>query len=381
MSCDASYTGRAGTKVALLSDLGGTNARFELWRLSSELTGTDDDEQEVQAADELLAAATYATASAQGFEGLVERFLQSEHVAGRGHVPDLCACAVCGPIIEGEAYCASAVLDAPWRFDEASVSAAAGGARALLLNDFVAVGHALPELHAEELHTLHEPAAAGRPASLPEREPIACLGPGTGLGQVFCVWDEASQSRKVLPSEGCMSEFVPKSQTEWDFNEWLRPGEEGGYVSIDRVVSGQGIASWYEFLSSEAGRAHRDGSPAGAGAAKADCADGRAHRVDPLCVMAIDRFLDTLGSEAGNMAMRYVARGGVYIAGGGICGKLLGRMLDGRVTRAYLERGPASEIVAWCPLYVSGASDLGLAGAKAAARALIAGEPARVGRP
>lgn len=382
--------------LALITDLGGTKARFQLLRLAL------DPEQ-----DTVLVGITYPTASARGFEELVARFIASEDVAGRR--PDLCVCAVCGPVIDGEAYCASAAFEAPWCFDEAGVRAAAGGARTVLINDFVAVGHALSSLRPEHVHVLHTPTK--RPAKAPEREPVACVGPGTGLGNVFCVWDEHTQSRRVLASEGGMSEFVPKSQAEWEYNEWLRETEEGGYVSIGRVVSGQGIASWYAFLRSERGKAFSGGAapdpridaeieasaqPAGVIAAYGNppaAAEGggggggaggdtgsEGHSPprpppspppsDPLCVLAIDRFLDTLGAEAGNLAMRYVARGGVYIAGGGICKKLLGRLLDGRVTRAYLERGPASEIVEWCPLYVSDAEDLGLAGAKAAARAL-----------
>ena len=94
---------------------------------------------------------------------------------------------------------------------------------------------------------------------------------------------------------------------------------------------------------------------------------------DPLCVTAINCFLETLGQEAANLAMRYMARGGVYVAGGGIAPKLCGRIRDGRVRRAYLEQGPASEVVANCPLYVSDATDLGLAGiVNAAAGELLA---------
>ena len=97
-------------------------------------------------------------------------------------------------------------------------------------------------------------------------------------------------------------------------------------------------------------------------------------------MQAIDRFLDTLSAEAANLALRYLARGGVYIAGGGICAKLLERIQDGRVAQAYLDRGDASEIVAACPLYVSDAEDLGLAGVKAAARAWVEPRTVKVKR-
>ena len=144
-------------------------------------------------------------------------------------------------------------------------------------------------------------------------------------------------------------------------------------------MSGQGIASWYAFLKStgdgfavdEVVDAEIAASAQPAGVIAAHGTAG-APGADRICVQAIDRFLDTLGAEAANLALRYLARGGVYIAGGGICAKLLERIQDGRVAQAYLDRGDASEIVAACPLYVSDAEDLGLAGVKAAARAWVA---------
>ena len=255
----------------------------------------------------------------------------------------------------------------------------------LHLLDFVAVGHALPNIPAAKLHTLHAPEAKGNVG----KEPVACLGPGTGLGNVYATWGEDSERtgvRKVLASEGSMSEFVPRTQLEWDFLCWVRE-REGNYVTVDRIVSGQGIASWYQFLkaknslvsglretpcpsdpSVDAAIAASD-QPAGVIAAHGTPGPGS----DPICVQAIDNFLDTLGAEAGNLALRFLARGGVYIAGGGIAGKLLSRIKDGRVLKAYLERGEASEIVQNCPLFVSDEDDMGLKGALAAARTLLVG--------
>jgi glucokinase len=185
-----------------------------------------------------------------------------------------------------------------------------------------------------------------------------------------------------------MSEFVPRTQLEWDFLCWVR--EKEGYVPVDRIVSGQGIASWYFFLkerstgtgggpsgdSSQAAAVDADiaASDQPAGVIAAHGTPGQAGSV-PLCCQAIDCFLDTLGAEAGNMAMRFLARGGVYIAGGGIAKKLLGRIKDGRVLKAYLERGPASDIVENCPLYVSDEDDMGLKGALLAAKMLVMRNP------
>jgi glucokinase len=363
--------------LVLLSDLGGTNARFQLHEVH-------------EAGSEVVLAASYPTVlpdavkgSGSAFEGLVSRFIAE---AG-GVLPELCVMAVCGPVVDGAAYCASQVMietTGPWHFTEASVSAAAGGAKTLLLNDFVAVGHALESIPAAQLYCLHAPKT---PPWHPEQETIACLGPGTGLGNVYAVWDSGLQSRRVMASEGCMSVFVPRSQLQWDFYQWLCATER--YVPVDRVVGGQGIASWFRFFAdTESGRAHAEAANGAAVTASAEVdAEFRASKqpagvvashgtagepgADPLCVLAIDCFLETLGQEAANLGMRFLARGGVFIAGGGIAAKLFARIRDGRVLSAYLAQGSASEVIECVPLYVSDATDLGMAGVLSLARSLV----------
>ena len=94
---------------------------------------------------------------------------------------------------------------------------------------------------------------------------------------------------------------------------------------------------------------------------------------DPLCIFALDCYLDTLGQEAANMAMRFLARGGVFIAGGGIAAKLVDRIQDGRVLKAYLDQGVSTEVVETCPLFVSDMTDMGMHGIRTAARAVVQG--------
>ena len=237
-------------KLVLLSDVGGTNARFELRRMDTD-------------SDELVATATYPTVAADaaagsgsGMEALVAKFLAEQAPDGAPPVvPDQCVLAVCGPVVEGEAYCASQVMmdtTGPWKFTEQSVSAAAGGAPTIMLNDFVAVGHALAAIPEQHVHCLYNPAV---PSKTPEQQVIACLGPGTGLGNVYAVWDSGLGRRKVLPSEGSMGHFVPRSQLQWDFLQSVAATE--GFVPVDRMLGGQGIASWYQFLGhTEVGQRH-----------------------------------------------------------------------------------------------------------------------------
>ena len=365
--------------LVLLSDLGGTNARFELRQVGAE--GSTD--EVVHAASFPTVAPDAVVGSGSAFEALVAKFIEESG----GLPPQLCVMAVCGPVVDGAAYCASQVMmetTGAWRFTEASVSAAAGGARVVLLNDFVAVGHALEFIPEAQLHCLHTPKV---PPEHPEQETIACLGPGTGLGNVYAVYDSGKKCRKVMASEGCMSTFVPRSQLQWDFFQWLRSTEQ--YVPVDRVCGGQGIASWYKFFAdTECGQAHARAVPA-AEQVRAPEVDAEfraseqpagvvaSHGVagqpgaDPTCVLAIDCFLETLGQEAANLGMRFLARGGLFIAGGGIAAKLFDTIQDGRVLRAYLAQGSASEVIECVPLYVSDATDLGMAGVRNLAASMV----------
>ena len=183
-------------------------------------------------------------------------------------------------------------------------------------------------------------------------------------------------------------------------------------MPVDRMLGGQGIASWYTFLGhTQTGRGYcpagtapsaavdavmtpltfscphalqitltfrGDGvqefnasdQPAGVVAAHGTTGEPGA---DPLCIFALDCYLDTLGQEAANMAMRFLARGGVFIAGGGIAAKLVDRIQDGRVLKAYLDQGVSTEVVETCPLYVSDMTDMGMHGIRTAARAVVQG--------
>ncbi len=361
----------------LISDVGGTNARFELhlpggsacFRRTYPTVGADA-----------------APGAGSQMEALVARFLADAGAAGHPP-PALCVLAVCGPVVDGAAYCASQVMLATtgaWQFTEASVRAAAGGVDTVLINDFVAVGHALETIAPEQLTAVYLPPQHSDAGT----KPICCLGPGTGLGNVFAVWDDALGRRRVLPSEGCMSSFVSRTPLQFDFFQFVADAE-GGFVPVDRLVSGQGIASWYAFfMDTEAGARHlreqrgiadraaacdpavreevrASAQPAGV-VARHDAAGD-----DPVCSLCIDCFLDTLGQEAANMGMRYLAHGGVYIAGGGIAPKMFARIMDGRVRRAYLAQGVSSGIVAGMPLYVSSATDCGLAGALSLGRSML----------
>src|SRR5262249_19287669 len=155
----------------------------------------------------------------------------------------------------------------------------------------------------------------------------------------------ARERNRLLPraSEGGHSDFAPVNAEQDALLAWLR-ARFGGHVSYERVVSGQGLGNVYDFLK-DTGReaepawlaeARAQGDPH---AAVAD-ADGKA----PIATHALDLFVDAFGAEAGNLALKFMATGGVFVAGG-IAPKLRARMTDGRFLKAFHDKGRLSPVL------------------------------------
>jgi glucokinase len=368
----------------VLGDLGGTNCRLELvpcFAGAPPPPAPDSDSCVLPPRPAAAHRAKYRSNSAASLTELLTRFLAEPQCAAaieaNGPVA-LFSIAVCGPVTDGRAILlAPGFGEGGWVVDTCTMRDALK-CEVTILNDFHSVGLGLARIPQSEIHTLYD--AGGR------RDPkgvIACLGPGTGLGEVYAVPREGSAGGyTVCCSEGSMSDFVARTEEEWALRKWIAKGTEGGYVEVEMVASGEGLKNAYGYLR----EAHPDlltnaaldaeilaaDEPAGVigqhGTAGADGAD-------PLCVRAVDIFLDALGAEAGNMAIRYQAKGGVFIAGGGIANKLLPRIRDGRVAAAYVGKGHSIACYDSCPLFVAttAGDELGMNGAfEWALRALAA---------
>ena len=209
--------------------------------------------------------------------------------------------------------------------------------------------------------------------------PIACLGPGTGLGQVFGV-RTASDGLSICPSEGGESDFVARSSTEWALREHIAATLATSHVKVEHVAAASGIYRIWDFLQEnsmgEPAKKQKLGPPSdGIAAAIRASADPSAvvaaHGTrgaageDAMCVRAVDLFINALGVEAANLALRFQAHGGVYIAGG-VTAKLAARLTgDTRLREAYLSKGKSVAAYEGCPLYVVNVEgdELGMDGA------------------
>ena len=322
----------------LAGDIGGTNTRLALYAAQGK-------------ALRLLRQQTFPSRSAEGLEALVGRFL--EGVAS----VDAAALAVAGPVIDGR--CKTTNL--PWLLEEASLARSARTQRLRLLNDLQALAYGVLFLQPDQLVSLNGVAPT-------RRGNAAVIAAGTGLGEAYLHWD--GEQHHPSPSEGSHGEFGPRNADELALSGYLI--EKFGHPSTERVVSGPGFGVLYDFLR-ETGRAEappelQEQLQQGDRSATISrlAMEGRF----PICTRAMELFVDAFGAEAGNMALRGFATGGVYV-GGGIAPKILPRMRDGRFMAAFEDKGRFRDFCRQIPVTVVLHDDTGLLGASEFARGLL----------
>lgn len=270
----------------------------------------------------------YDSADFASFEELLAAFRKTFD----GTIDAACL-AVAGPVWEGRAE----ITNLHWTIDAAQL----GIPRVSLINDFHAVALGVPLLGDRDLVPIH-------PGQRDRTQPMAILGAGTGLGEAFLVHSQ------VVTTEGGHQDFAP--QDEEQLRLFLHLHKRYGHVSWERVVSGMGLVNIFTFLGGEE-------TDAGEIAKLAARGDERARR-------AFEIFVDAYGAEAGNMALRVLARGGVFLAGG-IAAKNVRWFTDGRFTEAFLRKGRFRGLMETIPVDLIVNEQVGLLGAAEGARRLL----------
>ena len=258
----------------LLGDIGATNARLAL--LSNGVLGPVEN---------------FTVAEFARFADVVDVFL---HRDGRPSPVREALLAVAGPV-EGDRC---VLTNCTWTIDAPELCAAFGLARTRICNDFEAAALSLPQLTAADWF----PLGGGEPVP---GAPMAVLGPGSGLGVAGLV--PGLQSSIVITSEGGHATMAATSQREDAIIDHLR--RQLGHVSAERVASGPGLENLYRAVIALDGieAPQRDAAAVTKAALAGDC---------PSALAALELFCAMLGTIAGNVALMYGARGGVYIAGG-----------------------------------------------------------------
>lgn len=284
-----------------------------------------------------VADATFPSRDYDSLEGVIRDFL------AHNRAPIRCASfGVAGPVVEGRVV----ATNLPWIIDRGHLRDELGFSAVYLLNDLQAIGYAVPRLTSEDLFTLNEGEAA--PGGT-----IAVIAPGTGLGEAFLTWEGGRY--RAHASEGGHTDFAPATREEIDLLSYLFD-KIGHHVSYERVCSGIGIPNIYDHLRDTGFAPEPDWLAAALAAAGDRTPIIVQNALDPekacaLCVETLARFVSILGSEAGNLTMKVLGTGGVYL-GGGIPPRIIPALQNPRFLAAFRDKGRMQTWLAKVPIHV-----------------------------
>lgn len=243
----------------------------------------------------------------------------------------------------------------PWNIDGDAIKKSLGFRKLELMNDFKANIRGIPYLKAQDQEILNK----GRKD---DDGPIAIIGAGTGLGEGLALYVEASQGYIIIASEGGHCDFSPKNDEEIGLLRYLL--DRYDHVSFERVLSGQGLVNIYDYLAAVV---YAEQSPEtleaiSSGDQAAVISSRGLEGKDEICVKALDMFTSIYGTEAGNLALKILPTGGLYIAGG-MAPKIIKKLRNDTFMRAFLNKGRLSGFLKNIPVTIILNTDIGLYGA------------------
>jgi glucokinase len=271
----------------------------------------------------------------QNYPGLSEIAL--DFIAQQTAKIDRCCFGVAGPVVDGKSH----PTNIPWALDSAEIGARLG-APCMLINDLEANAYGIAALEPNDFAVLQP--GKSRPGAN-----AAVISAGTGLGQAGLFWD--GKTYKPFASEGGHVTFSPRNVLEIHLLNYLLKHYE--HVSWERVLSGPGLLNIYEFFR-DTGRADEPvwlTERLRSGDRSATIAQAAIHSESELCSLALKLFVSLYGSEAGNLALKLMALGGIYL-GGGIAPRLLGQLKEGTFLLSFCEKGRMRETLGAIPVLV-----------------------------
>jgi len=279
------------------------------------------------------AEATFKSGDYARLEAVVAEFLDEVQAP-----LDRAVFGVPGPVVDRH----STTTNLPWVVREEALEEALGVQQAKLLNDLEATAHGLPHLPPSDLYAIND--------ASPRSGTKVVVAPGTGLGEAILFFHGAHYY--VIPSEGGHTDFAPTNLFEIRLLRYLKG--KFGHVSYERVCSGSGMPNIYAYLKKQ-----------GFAQEKPEIKKALKEASDPtpiivqkamageceLSIATLNAFVSILGAEAGNLALKVMATGGVYL-GGGIPPKILSKLKDGTFMAAFVNKGRFAEMLAQIPVYV-----------------------------
>ena len=325
--------------MILAGDVGGTKVHLALYDFI--------DGKLKQIRDKQYPAREYS-----GLEEIVKEFLAADKVTA--------ACfGVPGPVRDGRLR----LTNLPWTLDSRELAAGLVIEHVFLINDLEANGYGVAELSASQIFTLNK----GDARQMGNR---ALISAGTGLGEGYLVWN--GHHHIPNPSEGGHADYAPRNEDEIDLLRYLKQ-KYNGRISFERVVSGPGMINVYEFLREVRGM----DEPAwlrerlAAEDPNAVITELALAARSEICEKTMDIFVSAYGAEAGNLALKILPVGGLYV-GGGIAPRILEKLKDGAFMKAFTDKGRLSQLLVNMPVRVILENRTALMGAAAYAEARAA---------
>ena len=306
--------------MIIAGDVGGTKCNIALF---SEKNGKLD----------VVFRQRFASKDFAKFDLIIKEFTRQAEPHLNGGKIRAAGFGVAGPVINNRIH----ATNLPWIIDSATLSSELGVETIALMNDLGATGHSLEHLAPEDFVVLN----AGKPVQGASR---ALLAAGTGLGQSILFWDGTRY--RVVPSEGGHSDFAPRTDQQIELLKFMR--KRYPQVSWELILSGRGFRTIHEFLSPSVKHPIFDDEDADPApfitktALAKEC---------PICVQTLDLWTSIYGSEAGNLALKVLALGGVYVAGG-IAVKILPKIKDGTFFEAFRDKWHFTEMLSDVPVSI-----------------------------
>jgi glucokinase len=307
--------------MILAGDIGGTNTRLAFFE------GTPDRLQPVQI--EIFPSPQFS-----GPAEIVQKFL-----ALHQHPVDAVCFGLPGAVVHGRVE----TTNLPWVVDARQMTADLGLASITLINDLFANAHGIALLEESDLVVLNP----GVPSSTGNR---ALISAGTGLGEAGLYADERG-AYHPFPSEGGHVDFAPRNDLEMELLRYLMGRFE--HVSYERVLSGPGLHNIYQFLR-DTGRGEEPpwlAEQIAQGDPSAAISKSALEGTSPICVQALDIFVSLYGSEAGNLALKMLATGGMYV-GGGIAPKIIRKLSSTAFMKSFSTKGRIGGVLKDIPVRV-----------------------------
>jgi glucokinase len=307
--------------MILAGDIGGTNARLALFEVSGGNVN-------------LVSTSTFPSRKYSGLDQIVIEFVETAKVH-----PDAACFGVAGPVSNGRVE----TTNLPWIVESKRLADELKIGQALLINDLEATAWGVPALAANDLVALNQ--VKGNPVGTQ-----AVIAAGTGLGEAAMYWDGTQYH--VLACEGGHSDFAPHDDLEIDLFRYLH--KRFGHVSYERILSGPGLVNVFHFLR-DTGRGTEpkwltdeiQNSDPAAAIARAGLAGDCS-----MAEQALGIFLSVYGAEAGNLALKTKATGGVFVAGG-IAPKLLPKLAGPLFMHSFVSKGRMQSLLEAIPVKVA----------------------------